>query len=121
MMCTTNKSLTLTLLLILVATSAHSQKSRGQTKKSPFCAKFNCVCPNPFEEIKCTLNSTIRGVDFVEVDVKRLDLSDNALEAVKWGDVALNLRELVLRNNNFSVIHEQMFTKVRNAPTRLAG
>lgn len=91
---------------------SNCQTNRGQIKKSQFCAKYNCWCPNPVEEIKCKLNSTTNEVDFIERDVQRLDLSDNSLQMIVWGDSVLNLHELILRNNNISVIHEKMFNKV---------
>lgn len=101
--------LLLAILMVLIC----SQEIRCQNKKSSkFCERFNCDCPAPLDEIKCTLNSSIRVVDFSESEVRRLDLSDNSLEAVNWGDTALNLQQLILRNNNLTVIREKMFVKV---------
>lgn len=102
-----------TLAVLLTANLSEGQVNRGQLKKSsPFCQRYNCQCPNPVEEIKCSLNVSIRGIDFDESDVSRLDLSNNWLEMIKWGDTPLNLKELSLRNNKISVIHDQMFTMV---------
>lgn len=80
-----------------------------KSEKSGFCAKYNCECIDPIKEIKCSLNKTTIEVEFLEINVNRLDLSDNSLEMLVWGDTALNLRELILRNNNISEIHEKMF------------
>lgn len=88
-----------------------------------FCLKYNCTCPgdpiNDQEEtvngnrVRCRFDSSVRSVDFLDPSVSILDFSDSSsLEYVTFGDVGLNINQLILRNSTIRVIHEEAFVKL---------
>jgi hypothetical protein len=101
-------------LLLFISFSLFSEiYSFSLATSKVFCQYYNCSCPNPDNEVKCKLDSTVSKIDFPYLTVSLVDFSDSSsLEYFSFGDTGSNINRLILRNSSLRAIHEEAFIKL---------
>lgn len=99
----------LSFLLLLLSSSISLTTCLTPT----YCQSHSkCICTDDSKEIKCKFDSTTVTADFIDTRTLKLDLSQNNLTNVVFGDVSLNLDTLSLSDNRIQIIHDNMFARL---------